>query len=200
VQPWTQRLLEIVEGRATPAMIEGWVDASFQEDRFAVTVPEDFVSGLPSNGRPVKRYGDSGALRSQVCFQHAEGAGGVVVHTPAMPAWSSDRASYCVAPHVHANAHVTVVLRGEAHFFIARGGNGQAGVTQVPVGPGSVLLCPARVAHTFGSRGGPFSVLSMQARFVHPSRPEFARNVSGFERGLFGRSDADQPSSRRREK
>jgi hypothetical protein len=192
VQLWTQRLLEIVEGRATSAMIEGWVDSSFQQDRFAVAVPEDLLSALPSSGRPVKRYGDSGVLRSQLCFQHAAGPGGVVVHTPAMRAWSSERASYCVAPHVHANAHVTVVLRGEAWFFIAREGNGRPVVAQVPVGPGSVLLCPARVAHTFGSRSGPFSVLSMQARFVHPSRPEFARNVS------FSRPPAAARSSPRR--
>lgn len=47
--------------------------------------------------------------------------------------------------------------------------------------PGHVLLCPAGVAHTFATWGGAFTVLSIQARFVDPSQPAFARNVRVFD-------------------
>lgn len=174
---WWERLLGIVAGQTASAMIESWVDSAWVEGRFAVAVPEDSLVRLPSRGRPVARYGESGVLRSEVCFRHPEGPGGVVVHTPAMEA----RTRFCVAPHRHPNAHVTVVLRGEANFFIARGTSGDGGVARVPVRPGSVLLCPAGVAHTFGSRNGPFSVPSLQARYVDPSLPDFAENVDAFD-------------------
>lgn len=112
---------------------------------------------------------------------HRHGPGGVVVRTPPVETWSWVRTPFCVAPHVHQHPHLTVVLEGEPHFFIARSDSGHSCVLRVAVRPGHVLLCPAGIAHTFGSTGGAFTVLSIQARFVDPSQPDFARSVGTFD-------------------
>jgi hypothetical protein len=178
---WSDRLLGIVRGEATSAQIEGWVDASWRDGRFVDVVPAEILSKLPTTGYPVARYGDPNILRSEVCFRHPHGPGGVVVHTPPLEVWSLVERRYCVAPHVHRHAHVTVVLRGESHFFIARSADGRNRVLQVAVRPGHVLPCPAGSAHTFGSTGGAFTVLSIQARFVDPGARGFASNVGVFD-------------------
>lgn len=175
---WSDRLLRIVSGEATSAHIESWVDTSWRDGEFVHLVPREIVDQLPASGRPVSRYGHSGILRSEVCFSHSHGPGGVVVHTPPMKVWSHVGTAYCVEPHVHRNAHVTVVLRGESHFLIE---DGHSGVTRIAVRPGHVLLCPAGVAHTFGSEGGAFTVLSIQARFIEPSQLGFASGISFFD-------------------
>ena len=178
---WSDRLLRIVNGEATSAHIESWVDASWRDGQVVHTVPQRTLDQLPTSGRPVSRYGDSGILRSEVCFTYSHGPGGVVVHTPPMAVWSRVSLLYCVEPHVHRNPHVTVVLRGESYFFIACNEDGHSGVIQVAVRPGHVLLCPAGVAHTFGGRGSAFTVLSIQSRFIDPSQADFARRVSVFD-------------------
>ena len=178
---WSDRLLRIVSGEATSAHIESWVDASWRDGQFVHAVPRHILDQLPTSGRPVSRYGDSGILRSEVCFRHSHGPGGVVVHTPPMEVWGRVSTAYCVEPHVHQNPHVTVVLRGASHFFIACDEDGQSGVIQVAVRPGHVLLCPAGVAHTFGGKGSAFTVLSIQSRFIEPSQANFAKGVSVFD-------------------
>ena len=177
---WSDRLRGIISGQATSEEIESWVTTSWRSGQFMDTVPRELLHNLPVTGRPVARYGDAGDLRSEVCFTHPHGPGAVVVHTPSMDASNGTGTTYCIAPHVHLNAHVTVVLQGEARFFIARHGEGAAQVVRSAVCAGHVLLLPAGIAHTFGSTGGAFTVLSMQARFIEPSRPDFALNVEGF--------------------
>jgi hypothetical protein len=184
---WSDRLLAIVEGRASGDDIERWVDASWNDGRFLDAVPDDLLSSLPATGRPIARYGDSGVLQSEVCFGRSEQPGAVVVHTPAMEPWSRKKARYCVDPHVHSSAHVTVVLQGQAQFFVACGVDADSPVVRVPVRAGSVLVCPASVAHTFGSESGPFTVLSVQSRFVEPSRADFARSVDASDRRAIAR-------------
>lgn len=177
---WSDRLFAIVSGGATSAEIESWVDAAWRDGQFADTVPRETLDSLPTTGRPVARYGEAGLLRSEVCFEHPHGPGGVVIHTP-QEVWSRVRTPWYVAPHVHPNAHVTVVLHGEPDFFIARHDGEQAHVVTAAVQRGTVLFCPAGVAHTFGSAGAAFTVLSIQARFVDPSQPDFARTADAFD-------------------
>jgi len=178
---WSDRLLGIVSGQITSGEIEHWVDTAWTDGHFVDAVSGGVVGRLPTAGRPVARYGDSGLLRSAVCFTHLQGPGGVVVHTPPPQVAGGMRRPYCIAPHVHQTSHVTVVLQGAARFFIARREGRDARIVCVPVRAGEVLLCPAGIAHTFGSKRGAFTVLSIQARFVEPSQPDFARNVSAFE-------------------
>jgi hypothetical protein len=177
---WSERLLAIVSGRATSAQIESWVDAAWRDGQFADSLPRDTVDRLPTTGRRVTRYGDHGILRSEVCFEHPHGPGGVVISTPPQEVWSRVCTRWYVAPHVHRHAHVTVVLQGEPLFFIARAAGEQAYVVEAAVHRGNILFCPAAVAHTLGSTGAGFTVLSIQARFVDPSQPDFARNANGF--------------------
>jgi hypothetical protein len=74
-----------------------------------------------------------------------------------------------------------VVLTGEAYFFAVEPVAGRPAVVRTLVRTGAVLLCPAGMAHTFGSRGLPFTVVSFQARFVEPSEPDFAADADGFD-------------------
>jgi hypothetical protein len=177
---WPSRLRAIVGGTSTSAQIESWVDTAWNEGRGVDEVPAAVFRTLPTTGDPVARYGDSGVLRSEVCFRHPDGPGGVVIHTPPMETWSSTRKNYCIAPHVHGCAHVTVVLAGEAHFFVAPADENR--VVHVAARPGHVLLCPAGSAHTFGSKGEAFTVLSIHARFVDPSQRGFSRRAPFFDR------------------
>jgi hypothetical protein len=181
VDVWADRLRGIVGGEATSAQIEGWIDAAWRGGRFMAVVPAELLRRLPASGHPVSRYGDANHLRTEVCFRHPHGPGGVVVRTPAMEPWSRARGNYCVPPHVHRNPHLTVILEGESRFFVARSEDRRSGVVQVAARPGHVLLCPADVAHTFGSSGGAFTVLSIHARFVDPSRRDFARRTAVFD-------------------
>ena len=173
------RLRAIVDGETTSAEVERWVDAAWALGRFVDEVPAAVLPTLPATGEPVARYGDSGVLRSEVCFRRPRGPGGVVIHTPPMETWSDARRNYCIAPHVHGCAHVTVVLTGEAHLFPAPAAERR--VLHVMARPGLVLLCPAGNAHTFGSTGEAFTVLSIHARFVDPSRRAFSRRARAFE-------------------
>jgi hypothetical protein len=174
---WSNRLLDIVGGQATTAQIEFWVDRSWRSGALADVVPLELLPELPSTGRPVRRYGDSGLLRSEICFVHAHGPGGVIVHAPAIEARSDGTVCPYVPLHVHQAAHLGVILRGEPHFFIDRGEPGEARVVRMPLQAGHLVTIPAGVAHSFGTAAAGFTILTIQARFVAPSEADFARNV-----------------------
>jgi hypothetical protein len=175
---WLNRLLDIVRGQATTAQIESWVDCCWRRGECVDVVPLEFLPELPSTGRPIRRYGDSGLLRSEVCFEHAHGPGGVVVHAPAMESRSDNAVSPYAPLHVHQTAHVGVIMQGEPHFFIDRGNRGQVRIVRILLAAGHVVAIPGSVAHTFGTAPTGFTILSIQARFVAPSTADFARNVS----------------------
>jgi mannose-6-phosphate isomerase-like protein (cupin superfamily) len=178
---WGERLAAFTRGHVASDEVEAWVESAWSEGRFVAAVSEEALARLPRTGRRVPRYGTSHVLRSEVCLEHPNGTGAVVVHTPAMPAWDEAARAYCVAPHAHGSAHVTVVLSGHAHFFIARKEGAGARIVRIAASPGDVLVCPPGVAHTFGSNGEAFTVLSIQSRFVEPSEARFARDVALFD-------------------
>lgn len=191
---WPNRLLDIVGGQATTAQIEAWVSDCWRGGEPVDLLPLDFLPHLPAQGRPIRRYGDSGLLRSQICFVHAHGPGGVVVHAPAIEASDKNGVSPYVPLHVHQSAHLGVILEGAPHFFVDRGEPDQAQVVRVPLAAGHVVAIPAGVAHSFGTPAASFTILTIQARFVAPSEADFARNVSWASAALSGAS-ADPPAA-----
>lgn len=118
---------------------------------------------------PTRRYGLCDRLDAGLLYGSRGQPGCLLVTTPRLGPYDRGFRRFLVPPHLHESSHITVVTAGRAVFLLVR----DEVLIAAEVGPGSVVLYPAGVIHTFVS-DEEFQVASLQAAYEEPEDRAFA--------------------------
>jgi len=160
-------------GTLTRGEIDRAVEHHWGAGDFVHHLPPAWIPALPAPRRRAKRYGLDGQLVTDVLYGDEGAPGCLLITTPSQGPYDRRLVRLLVPPHTHHSAHITVVTRGHALFLVARRQPWGAELITAAMGPGSLVFYPSGVAHTFAS-DEEFEVVSLQAAYKEPERPDFA--------------------------
>lgn len=174
----TSEMRALLEGTLTGTLsseeIEAAVEARWAARDIVQHLPADAIPELPPSRGRVGRHGFKDELITEVLYGQPGKPGCLLITTPVPGRYDRTFRDLLVPPHVHASAHIAVVVSGRPLWLVAcPTPRGQVVIAE-PMAPGSMAFYPAGVAHTFVADED-FVVATTEARSAEPESERFAR-------------------------